>query len=104
MNKNQIKYLVNDYVFIKNHDSDKITLQWIGPFRICDVSKCGNNVFVNKNNKVVRVSIKSCRLFKERGGCSEHHAKRYTINLRFYIILMIMSSPVASGYLQIKSI
>ncbi|KAG0437338.1 Gag-Pro-Pol polyprotein [Dictyocoela muelleri] len=44
-NKYQIKYQVHDLVFIKNHDSDKIYSQWIGPFRICHVSKSGNNVF-----------------------------------------------------------
>ncbi|KAG0438530.1 hypothetical protein DMUE_3028 [Dictyocoela muelleri] len=51
-NKNRGKKLrINQYVYVKNFDQDKISSTHSGPFKIIEIAKNQSHVFIDKNNK-----------------------------------------------------
>ncbi|KAG0438286.1 hypothetical protein DMUE_3188 [Dictyocoela muelleri] len=70
-NKKKITYRVNDMILMKNQTQDKISPPLIGLFKVIYVSKSGKNLFIDKENKSVRVSVKMCRPFVEWSGCGD---------------------------------
>ncbi|KAG0423917.1 hypothetical protein DMUE_6118, partial [Dictyocoela muelleri] len=63
--KKKYNFKINEMVLIKNYASDKMSSAWIGPFKVSYISKSGNNLIVDKENKKIRVSVKGCRPFVE---------------------------------------
>ncbi|KAG0442295.1 Retrovirus-related Pol polyprotein from transposon [Dictyocoela muelleri] len=59
--RRDIKYEIGDKILIKNNTQNKIESKWKGPYEIKSISTSGNNLFVEMDNKIVRVSIKNCR-------------------------------------------
>ncbi|KAG0435298.1 hypothetical protein DMUE_4787 [Dictyocoela muelleri] len=57
----KIKYNIGDKVFIKNYSQDKVATKWKGPYSVFGISESGNNLSIEMNNKITRVSYKNCR-------------------------------------------
>ncbi|KAG0440757.1 Pro-Pol polyprotein [Dictyocoela muelleri] len=58
-----------ELVYRKRHDPDKIKSKIEGPFKIIDISKSGNNVFLECNGKIDKCSIKNLKSFRKGGEC-----------------------------------
>ncbi|KAG0441586.1 hypothetical protein DMUE_0939 [Dictyocoela muelleri] len=56
-----VNYKIGDNVFILNMSPDKVEDKWLGPYEVIRVSQTGNNIYIDKNNKIMRISIKNCR-------------------------------------------
>ncbi|KAG0420677.1 hypothetical protein EQH57_0052 [Dictyocoela roeselum] len=59
-----INYKHGDFVYLKNHSPDKVDPKWIGSFQIVRVSDTGNNVYIKKENKILRTSINNVFSFR----------------------------------------
>ncbi|KAG0440692.1 hypothetical protein DMUE_1554 [Dictyocoela muelleri] len=78
MRKN-ISYNVNDMVFVRNFNTDKVTSRWNGPYKDVRISGRGNNLYLDKGNKIMRVSINKYRAIYERGRCNVHDKCTYIL-------------------------
>ncbi|KAG0420416.1 hypothetical protein EQH57_0153 [Dictyocoela roeselum] len=59
--RKRVFYKNGDAVFTRNFDQDKVKSKWNGPYKIIKVSNRENNVYVDKGNKIMRVSIKNIK-------------------------------------------
>ncbi|KAG0436021.1 Transposon Tf2-6 polyprotein [Dictyocoela muelleri] len=61
----EVKYQKGDLVYIKVFNPDKIITKFEGPFRIVKISRSGNCAFIEKKNKVDKISVKNIKLFRK---------------------------------------
>ncbi|KAG0435655.1 Transposon Tf2-9 polyprotein [Dictyocoela muelleri] len=59
-----ITYVRGDYVYLRNFSADKVEPKWLGPYQVIRISSGGNNVYIDKGNKISRASINNIRIFR----------------------------------------
>ncbi|KAG0420244.1 Transposon Tf2-9 polyprotein [Dictyocoela roeselum] len=71
--RKNIIYREGNLVFTRNFDQDKVKSKWNGPYKIVKISSSGSNVYVDKGNKIMRVSIKNVKPYtgEEDVVCNE---------------------------------
>ncbi|KAG0439193.1 Transposon Tf2-6 polyprotein [Dictyocoela muelleri] len=61
----EVKFHVNDLIYLKTHHQDKVLQKYEGPYVIKRITKSGNNAHILKGNKLIKVALKNLKLFKK---------------------------------------
>ncbi|KAG0438522.1 hypothetical protein DMUE_3032 [Dictyocoela muelleri] len=59
--RKKIEYSPGNLIYLKNHSPDKVDPKWKGPYKVIKMSSGKNNVYVDKGNKIERVSVNNVR-------------------------------------------